>query len=118
MSDFCNYAVQGILLTPLRARLVSRTASSLIGGVVGRLHGCLDGGAQEAKVTGGVGAVGELVDRADGRQVPDLRVGDLLPQGGEPGGIDDLVRPVEETARPRVERRGEPSWLCRVAAAS
>jgi hypothetical protein len=34
------------------------------------------------KIADGVGAVGELVDRTGERQVPDLRVGDRLPQCG------------------------------------
>jgi hypothetical protein len=44
-----------------------------------------DAGAPEAEVADGVGAVGELVDRAGVRQAPDPRVGDRLlvfPAGG------------------------------------
>src|SRR6202035_4766029 len=61
----------------------------------------VDAGAQETRVAGRVGAVGELVDRARQRQVP-------YPRGGEPAGAKDQVGPVEEPAGAGVERRREP----------
>src|SRR3984885_530367 len=69
----------------------------------------VDAGAQETRVAGRVGAVGELVDRARQRQVPYPRVGDRLAQRrGEPAGAKDQVGPVEEPAGAGVERRREP----------
>src|SRR5262252_7124400 len=74
----------------------------------GLMDGCLHAGPQEAEIADGVGAVGQLVDGTAERQVADMRVGDrLLQRGGEPGGANDLVRPVMEAACPGVQRWGE-----------